>query len=531
MNNVLSKSKVVLLLFVVVGAFISLSNSLIVYLDIYSTFSWVIDYRFGFCKRGFLGTLYHIYLAITDSELTYRILERDVFISHLSLSFTSCLLLIILFIDVFKRIDDKFFVVGLFSLLIGSFFIKNVYSLTGYLDLWIYNIYLIILLLIVRKHITSAMVLACISCLFTELGCVFWCSVFIPFLLKNGFSKRSLIYTLPFFCGVLVHSAGVPTSHLIDFYRSFSFELNQSIQDGIDELFGKQYSLLNYIPERLTFISEYFGVLFISFLLLGFASLLNFTLGLTLIDYKLLRLPKRIFVILLMFFAVFAPLLLVLISIDYWRFVGFAVFSSFVFLVSFAFIPVFESKSQLCVPSFESMVRLRNGALLCGICLSLFTLFLPPIRSFGTYFMAMTPTFFNYMGGDRGFVLTPFLIDNDLLFSSLAIFNNTHDIFQKKLEGSNIEASKFGNKYSAGSQQLYGKTRLVIEASFLPNDKDSKKIIEIYGLRFEIFNGKTNEFEFDLPSYLVGRYPALIIKFEPSSEDWVIKQFRIENVD
>lgn len=523
----MSKSKLLLISGFVISAFLALSNSLISYVDIYSTFNWVIDYRYGFCKRGMLGTIYHIYSYLAGIDLNYGILERDIFTAQVLLSLLSCVFLLILFIDSLKKLESKFEVFCIFFFLVSSFFVKNVFSLTGYIDLWIFNFFLVILILLARNFVYIPMVLACISCFFTELGCVFWWSVLAAYWIKCGFTKKSIALLTPLVVGFTIHSFGVPADHLIDFYKDFSFPLSQSIQDGISGLFSQQYDLKNYIPERFNFIQDNFKVVVLSFLVLGSISFIYFIHSLSFLNFRKQPLTNKILTVILSVSAVFGALLLNLVSIDFWRFVGFSVFAGFIFVCSCIFLSSESEKNEL----LNTPTIFRTLVLSLGLVISCVTLILPPMRSFGTYFMVMTPTIFDYMGGERNFILEPFILENDLFYTVLGKFNfdNSRDLYLKQ-EYSDIECFSEGNKFS-GTLQTYGKTRITLESGFDPDDPDEFKFIQIFDYRIQVPRDAVSEYVLDFPPSAVARFPRLIINIEPSSSSWTIKKLNIKHIN
>jgi hypothetical protein len=523
----MSKVNFLLIVFFTILLFLALSNSLVSYLDIYSTFNWVIDYRYGFCKRGMLGFLYHMYSYLVGTDLNYGILERDIFTAQVLLSLLSCVFLVVLFIDTLKKLESKFEVFCIFVFLVSSFFVKNVFSLTGYIDLWIFNFFLVILILLARNFVYSSMILACFSCFFTELGCVFWWSVLAAYWIKYGFTKKSFALLIPLVVGFTIHSFGVPTDHLIEFYKEFSFSLNISIQEGINGLFSQQYDLKNYIPERLNFILSNFMVVLLSFLILGGISFIYFIHSLSFLKLGDQTLVNKILIVVLAVSAVFGTLLLNLVSIDFWRFVGFSIFSAFIFVCSFVFLSTEGEKKELSC----SLTFFKTVVLSLGLAISALTLILPPMRSFGTYFMVMTPTIFDYMGGGRSFILEPFIVDNDLFYTALGKFNfdNSHNLYLKQ-DYSDILCFSEGNKFP-GSLQTYGKTKIIVESKFDPDDVDEFKFIQIFDYRIQVPRDAVSEYVLDFSPSVVAKYPRLIINIEPSSSSWIMKKIDIQHIN
>ncbi len=527
----MTNKKIIFTIFIAISFLLALSNSLIVYLDYYSTFSWVLDYRFGFCKRGMLGFLYHSYLIMTGSEFDFETLQSSMFSAHILLSFISGILLLILFLQVLKKCSSQheFGLFCIYFFLICSFFTKNIFSLTGYIDLWIYNFFLIILLLLARNHLFSAIAVATASCFFTELSCVFWWSILVAYIIKRNLSKQSLLLTIPLIAGVFIHSFRIPVDRLMDFYNDFSFPITNIIQEGMGELFNNQYNLQQYIPQRLGFLANRFGQIFGSLLILGGILFIYYTYSISLLSADKQSLSKKIVSIVLATSAVFGALALNLVAIDFWRFVGFAVFASFIFFNALLIIPARQgNNTQNKDPVLtDKKVRIfRTAILSLGIAISVITLFTPPLRGYGTYLVAMTPNIFDYMKDNKSFVLNPYIYDNNVFFNLLAKYNFGNKNEFDSQSYNDITGLQEGNKF-AGTPQTYGKTKIVIESIFDETDPDEFKYIEIYDKTLQIPKNATSEYYLELEPYTVAKYPSLIVNIQPSSSSWRIKKFEI----
>ncbi len=526
--KVRTQINVMILLLFVLLCFV-INNTLNTKVVPYAELGWVVDFRYGICKRGFWGTLYHFFLNITDTPWNKEILEVHILIFHYIMVLTTVVLILSLFRQITLRFETKrFLLFFLFLFLISSFFLKNSFDLNGYsFDLLIFNIYLVVLLLIFYKKLMLASSLAVIGCIFNELACVFWIPIAFTYLVSVKFSKKSIytyfLISLPFLCGFIIHALGFPAEKLPFFYESFSIKIPQESMDNIIKTFNDQYDVMNYISYRVNFLARHFVDLLFTFLILGVVTFVFLISSL----FELFEHSRRFFILKLLFsvFTIFSPLILYFVAIDFWRFVGFVVMNGFLLNVSLILI-----MNQNAVVH-DKDIQSRNSYLykfwfLSGVLASLFSLFSPSLKSLGTLFNVVSPKTFYNIEGYSPFLFNPVVYDFDLLYEILSVVPLKINPNLRHQHISNVLCLSSGGRIY-GKIQSYGKVRIDVVAHFSDKDPDKVKYIKIYDQIYEIHRDIKSSFFVDISRVQSKLFPIFLVVIEPSSYDWVISSVNV----
>ncbi len=525
-NNVMILLLFVLLCFVI-------NNTLNTKVVAYAELGWVVDFRYGFCKRGFWGTLYHFFLDISDSPWNIEILQTHILFFHYTMVLVAVALILFLFKIFSARFEDKrFLIFYLFVFLVSSFFLKNSFDLNGYsFDLLIFNIYLIVLLLIFYQKLILASCMAAFGCLFNELACVFWVPVAFSFcfLFKPSRSCLSTYFglVLPFFFGFITHSFGFPAEKLPLFYESFSIKIEPENMANIIKSFKDQYDIFNYILYRINFLSRHFFDLLFTFFVLGSVSLVFIVFSVV----QLCEYDKHFNVLkfLLSVFIIFIPLTLFFVAIDFWRFAGFVVLNGFILNV----VLIILSKNNINQIDYDRTSLLdyiKKSIFLLGGVLSSFSLFSPSLTSLGTWFSVVSPKTSINIVGTSSFVFYPLVYDFDLFYEMLSVVPIN---FNPKLRNQifhNVYCHSSGGRIY-GKLQPYGKVRIDVVANFNEDDPDKVKYIKIYDHVYEIQRDKQFSVLVDISRVQSKSFPIFVIVVEPSSFDWFISRVAVTDVD
>ncbi len=521
---------------IVIAALVAICNSLMARPGVYATFNWVLDYRFGFCKRGFLGTVFHLFLDVLGLDWNFENLNKAICNSHIVVSLLVLISIIALYVKSslrFQKYGYLFFY--LFVTLICSFFIKDLFYLTGYLDVWISLFFVFILFALLKGFRNLAVILGVVASLFTELSFVFWFPILISYTIIKGVNWQTLALSLPLISSVIVHLSGVPIKYVATFYSSFG-DFSKFYAIDFDEflynvyyLFANQYHLFDYIQTRVAFLLEKPFKILVSFLLLGGASLFISIIALRQIYTLKQSAFKRFLAVAAALVSMFSPLLLLLVATDFFRFAGFTVFSSFIFVYSFY---VFAEDNTLSDSILYTGLISKIGLSL-GYVVSLLTLFMPPLTTQGTNYILFTEEAVANLEYSQPFVLKPVLLFKDSLYSFFAHF--THDdnqSFKHQVifsENKSFVCSMKGASF-IGETQSYGKTRVTIRTHFADSDPDSFKFIRIMNKRFRIDRNVEESFDFYISDVESMKFPSLIVLVEPSSADWLIDKFEVTNI-
>ncbi len=516
------------ILIIVFEIVIAIQNSLVDLIDSYAPYNWIIDYSLGFCKRGFIGTIYHLFLGITESPFNLEALNDFVSKAHIIVSLASAPILLHLFYSCLKnKYYSKQFLLILFIGFISSSFIKNCYSLTGYTDLYLFALFLIILLCFIKEKYSTSVILCLIATLISELSLVFWLPLFLINLLdKKKAWKNAFLLSLPIFTAIIVSLYHYPLEHLKLFAERFGIDSSEISKEMIHTFEG-QRNLIGYITERFLFLKNNFQYCLYTFLFTSAVSLFYFIIAIL-----RLRVHNKLNFLysIIVFICIFSPQSIHLLAVDFWRICGFSVFSGFITCL------YLELRLSVCAnyngkqnSELHKHKTSYYSFILLYLSVSLFTLFLPPLRSNGWLTAPYTPTIFKNSVGIDPFIFNPLLIDTDLYYTFLARFNfDTKDVFNHQ-EKEGLVIPKDGVSYFL-SPQAYGLTRITISPQFNDNDPDSVKIIYIFNYPFEIKRQAINVFEFYIPPAISKQFPVLKISALKSSHDWRIEKISLDRI-
>lgn len=519
----------ILLLFVLIC--IVVNNTLNIKVVTYAEFGWVVDYRYGFCKRGFLGSIYHLFLNLTGTSWNKELLDYHILVFQFVMVCVSIVLILCLFKKLLiSYINKRFYVFCLFVFLISSFYIKNVFDLNYGLDILIFNVYLVILLLAMHKKWLVASGVAGIACLFHEQACVFWVPVVVTYFLFDP-SKKTwstyFVFLSPFIIGLVIHLAGFPTDKIPIFYDDFSINVKSERMDNMMKTFKDQYDILNYVSYRSIFFSKHFFEILFSFFILGTIAFVYLSFCLLDIWYK----SRNFYVIkwFLSALSIFSPFFLFFVAIDFWRFVGFIVFNGFLQSVLFV---ILSERKLLNLPDDNQLLLCMTKKYVCvvGLLLSSFSCFSPSLKSFGTLFNVFSPKTSINMAGSSPFVFYPMVFDFDLFYEFISVVPlNVHYSLLKQ-NVNNVYCYSSGGRVN-GDILAPGKFRMDIDAHFHEKDPDEFKYVKIYDQIYVIKRNEKNSFVFDVSRVQSKLYPSFQIIVEPSSYDWILSKVDVNAVE
>ena len=533
--NFLKINKLSLTIFVVV-LIVSVMNSLMLRAGIYSYFNWVIDYSYGFCKRGFLGTAFHLILEIFDCEWNFKNLNFAVFVSHIVLTLSSSVTLFLIFIYMLSKYQKlKAFLTFLFVTLLSSIFIRNLFYLTGYLDIWIVQLLLIAFVFFIAKKYNAMIITIVVANLFSELACVLYLPIAFSIFVSKGIKFSLGLSLIPFVTAFLVHLSGIPVEHASEFFARFG-DFTQFQKKHFDDflfsiysLFRNQYDLFDYITTRLTFIYNNFVSMMLGFCVLGFVIVSYFCFVGKIIFRLDVSTYFKFFYLFCTFFCIFSPLCLLLVATDFYRFIGFSVFAGFICILSL--IIEFDGRIEL----FESMFSLKSKVLVpLTVVFSCFTFILPPLTTSGPNYVLFTEETLANVERSNSFVFKPLFYSGDLLYSFFAHLSYDHEnsfTQQTIIEPRDTMLCSRNGDYRVGDSQSYGKTRLLLKSSFDDDDPDQYKYVWLYDKKFRVEKNFMNEYEFYISPSLSMKYPATVLLAEPSSSDWSIEFLQLQKID
>ncbi len=501
---------------VTLAIILNINNSLALFVDDYSTFSWILDYRFGFCKRGFLGTCFKIVCALFDWPLNVYTLRKVMCVSHILMVIISFVGTSFLFFYSIKKTKYQFLLFLIFLFLATSFFFKNLFFLTGYTDIWIYNLYLFSLFFIAKRLFYISIIFSCIGCLFSELSCVFWFPITVAYFLNNRLDRNNFAMFLPFVCGIGVHFSGIPYNYFKVFYDEFGLDILSSTT----YLFEKQYDLVRFLERRLPFLIKCNFVIFCSIAFIGAINFVYFFLGLRFSKFWLYPFWKGLFVFALVSLSTLGTLFLFILATDLWRIVGFSIFSAFLF----CFVFLLENKGCNISDTFSGYNIFFSTL---GCLISAVTLFLPAVTTYGGITLPKTHTTFMYNEGDDYFLLHPLLLDTYSYYEILGKSAYSSYRFHDNNYITNVNCSMYGGRY-VHMVQSYGKLTITIDADFDDMDPDQSKVIRIWDTQFIVKRGLTNVYEYDLSAAATVMYHPITVWVLPSSHDWKLRSIKIE---
>ncbi len=283
---------------------------------------WMMDYRFGFIKRGLAGEIFGWFC--TKDEFSILILSAVI------LLLLSVFMIGIAFKETIKR-ENSFYRILFFLIFFLSQYIVFSAHLIGYLDHVVFLLTLAVIYLIRKDRIFQASLIATVSVFIHEISLflmlpvsVFALLVFespkIPFLFKNILSKgmvkkMALFLILPFLSVIFIsffheYDGTTYAFKVFNYLREIPFipdKVAQSVTSGYTQSFS-----LSFQEQHEHFIQR----VFISKATLFYGIPLLFLLWITLKEFEL---KENIGVFILLSVITFIPLLLHSIAYDTYR--------------------------------------------------------------------------------------------------------------------------------------------------------------------------------------------------------------------
>lgn len=507
---------------------LALFNSLTFYINSYAKLAWSIDYSFGFCKRGFLGYFYGLFTEYFNIPRTESTLKTVMFTTHVLLS----IFFVVLFLNIYTIISTRMpckkgIVFAVFCFFITSHFVRTTLGYTGYHDIFLLDLYLLILILVSKSYIYFACFLSSIFCFITELSCVFWIPILLTKIFFDKNKSTDIVLLSPVFVGLIIHNFKMPYDHFLEFSSANGFTLQSQSLMNFRVTYMAQYNLIDSIVQRCIFVYQHAKELLCSFFILGLILLVNVFINIKIVNSLIRSNVRRIIANILFTFVAFLPMGLYLVAIDFWRFVGFCIFSSFLVFVSvFLFYkPVLASNNDLI-----DRISLSSSVYITGFILSFFTAFSPQLRTFGNSFVPISPHVQKYMEGESSFVFPTIVWNNEIFYKILSYFPFAFSDSFSEQSLSNLSCPASGKRFY-GTQQRFGKIVIVIDSSFLSSDPDEYKIVQLWGDSFKLNKTERNVFYYNLEPALTKMYPWLMINVLPSSSDWEIKSIYVKTVE
>lgn len=519
-NNIKSFNTCLLLLALIL--LIVCINSIDTTLDNYGKFSWYLDYSEGFLKRALPGQLLRIYYSVTDQPFTHNLINESIQTVHIIFVILFlCLLSYYFFILVQSHKNSSTNISIIFGLLLCSYFIKEIFDLTGYLDIIVSTLVLLSVILYLKEHYLLSVIIISVSCFVSEISMFFW----LPILALNIFivkaSKFKFILLLPVLVAVSVHFLSCVPESLPKMYE------NTDIQHGmvryISKFFTDQRDIPSLIKDRFTVISGNITNVIIGFFYLSFISISFYVI--TLEQISKIQFKNHLFKILtktIFFICSFAPSFLILLAVDFWRLIYFSVYSSFLTL------------TLICKTLNNFSINSKPSKLIVflSFIVSVFTLFSPPVKMSETKMIVKNDAVLetiDYKYQFKNYRLT----SNKLCYLLQDYYNNRNGTFDRVGWNKDIYEARIckneGNVMEAVLASP-GHKKIMIEGFFAEEDPDQIKLIDMWGTTLEIKRDQKNIYETYFPHDLATRVPIKIV-CKKSAHDWNIKQFVIVTVE
>ncbi len=490
-------------------------------LDNYGKFNWYLDYSNGFMKRALPGQLLHFFYFITDQQFIYNYVNES--IKHIHIIFVIlfiCLLGIYYLLLVKKHTNKPETITILFGFLVSSYFMKEILNLTGYLDIIVSTLVLLSYILYHQKFYVLSVVTISVSCLISEISMFFW----LPVIALNIFiikvpKSRIFLFFIPVLFAVAVHFLSCFPETLLKMYKNS--DISEGMIEYINNFFKEQKDIPKLISDRLSIIYDNIFNVFIGFLFIGFTSFSFFAITLEkIIKFNISKIYTRIIVAIIFFICSFAPFFLILLAVDFWRFVYFSIFSSFLHLIILC-----DALNDFFVKS-----KLSNLLIIISFFVSIFTLFSPPVK------MSENKMTVRYNVELRS--ISDYHFDNYRLTSNKPVYllqdyyNNRKGIFDRvgwNKDIYSVRTCKREGNVIPPVLSSPGRKKILVEGAFSNDDPDQVKQIELWGMVLNIHRNQKNIFDAVFPRDLAVRVPIEIV-CRKSSNDWNIKQFVIVTV-
>jgi hypothetical protein len=506
---------------------LALFNSLTFYINPYAKLAWSVDYSFGFCKRGFLGYLYGLFSTYFNIPRTESSLTMVMFSAHALSSVVFVVLFLFLYeVLSFKISEKRGTVFAVFCFFITSHFVRTSLGYTGYHDIFLLDLYLLILILISKSHIYFACFLSSLFCLITELSCVFWIPILLVKIIFEENKRIDLVLFSPLLVGLFIHNFTIPYDHFQEFALANGFSLNSDSLKNLKVTYMAQYNLFDALVQRVTFVNQHAKELLCSFFILGSILFVNIFINVCIVNNLILKKSRKNIAHILFVSVTFLPMGLYLVAIDFWRFVGFCIFSSFLIFVTI----LLYSKPVLISSDSINKTKLSSPVYIIGFFLSFITTFSPQLCTFGSSFTPVSPHVQENMYGESLFVFPTFLWNNELFYTILSYFPFAFYDSYNELTLSNLSCPASGKRFYGG-QQRFGKVVIVIDSSFLPSDADENKYVQLWGSTFKLNKAKRNVFYYDVKPAFTKMYPWFMINVLPSSSDWEIQSLYVKVIE
>ncbi len=519
-NKIKSYNTCLLLLALIL--LIACINSIDTTLDNYGKFSWYLDYSDGFLKRALPGQLLRLYYSITDQPFTHNLVNESIQTIHVFFVILFLCLLSYYYFTLARNHKDSFTSISvLFGFFICSYFIKEIFDLTGYLDIIVSTLVLLSVILYLKEHYLLSVIIISVSCFVSEIAMFFW----LPILALNIFivkdSRFKFILLLPIFVSLSIHFLSCQPESLSEMYKNT--DIQQGIVRYINELFTDQRDIPNLIKNRFTVISKNITNVIIGFFYLSFVSICFYLMSLakiSKIEFKnnfIKNLTKISF-----FICSFAPSCLILVAVDFWRLIYFSVYSSFLVL------------TLICnsLNNFAFNSKLSKLLIFLSFTVSVFTLLSPPVMMSETRMTVKNKAIIETINSDYQFENYR-LTSNKLAYLLQDYYNNRNGNFDRVGWNEDKYQARIckseGNIITAVLSSP-GRKKIMIEGSFSNEDPDQIKRIDIWGTTLEIKREQKNIFEALFPHDLATRVPIKIV-CKKSAHDWNIKQFVIVTVE
>lgn len=294
-------------------------------IDSYGITNWLYSYKYGFSKRALLGTIFN---ALLGDNLSVDEFKCYIKIVHN----IAIIIFVLLILIVFNITNRSLYVLILFISFLTSMYVRNIFSLVGYVDIWVTNLILSALIFSFINKYKLIFLCVIISGFVHELTIFFAPALFIFLLLDFSFKNKFnflficvLSCCIIFFISSFFYSKDVLMMILSIYPEIYS---NDHI-DVISNAILKHYSISKLIFDRFKTIYEYLNNEIFAFVFYGITSLVLLTIT--------LRKIKTNFTLSYLFIIAFVailPCFITFIATDLWRVASYYNFTIYIVTLS-----------------------------------------------------------------------------------------------------------------------------------------------------------------------------------------------------
>ena len=370
MKNEKIKAYNVCLFFLALVMIIACINAVDVTLDNYGKFSWYLDYSEGFLKRALPGQLLRLYYFTTNQPFTYKFVNESIQTIHIIFVVLFLCMLVSYYFLLVRKYEDKLPIISLlFGFLLSSYFVKEIFELTGYLDIIVSTLTLVSYILYQNKSYLLSVIIISVSCFVSEISMFFWLPVIaVNIFIINASKPKIFLLLIPILVALSIHFLSCVPESLPKMY--INSDMSQGIIRYINKLFTEQRDIPSLIKDRFTIISQNIINVIIGFFYLSSVSICFYLISIERISkFQFKSRMRKVLAIVIFSICSFAPSFLILLAVDFWRLIYFSVFSSFLVLTLIG----------TSINDFSVSAKFLKFILLVSFVISTFTLFSPPV--------------------------------------------------------------------------------------------------------------------------------------------------------